>query len=237
MKYLDTKRMAQLDDDAFRRREPYPWIDPAGLLTEEAFRKLTADLPPLSEMQPSFGVQRKHGQESHDRYLLEWEDGPDVATSWKEFIAELHGDEYRAFLRRMLNSNAFELAFHWHYAPRGSSISPHCDALRKLGSHIFYFNPAEDWDPAWGGHTLVLNDHGRLDRRSAPAFEDFDEVESSDPRGNRSLLFVRRNNSWHGMRPVECPEGRLRKVFIVVLNRVTPLQRAKRLVGLGGGRA
>jgi len=236
VKYLDPERLARLDDAGFRRRDPYPWVNPEGLLRDTAFRQLLADLPPLEQMQASFGVQRKHGQMSHDRYVLEWEEGLDVAESWKEFVAELQGEEYHAFVRRMLGSNGFELTFHWHYAPRGCSISPHCDALRKLGSHIFYFNPP-DWDPAWGGGTLVLDDHGRLNRRSAPSFDDLDEVECSDPLGNRSLLFVRRHNSWHGMRPLACPEGRLRRVFIVVLNRVTPLDRAKRLVGLGGRRA
>ena len=52
-----------------------------------------------------------------------------------------------------------------------ATCSPHCDAVWKLGSHIFYFN--EDWNPGWGGETLVLDDGGRFSRRSAPDFDDF----------------------------------------------------------------
>jgi hypothetical protein len=232
VKYLDPERLSKLDDAGFRRREPYPWVNPEGLLTEEAFRMLAADLPPLEQMGASFGRERMHGQTSHDRYVLEWKEGLDIARSWREFIAELNGTEYRGFLRRMLGSNAFDLTFHWHYAPRGCSLSPHCDARRKLGSHIFYFNPVGDWDPTWGGGTLVLDDRGRFKRRSAPAVEEFDDVTAADAVGNRSLLFVRRRNSWHGMRPLTCPEGRLRKVFIAVLTGVGPVERARRLVGL-----
>jgi len=33
----------------------------------------------------------------------------------------------------------------------GCAVSPHCDAVRKLATHIFYFNTEADWDPGWGG--------------------------------------------------------------------------------------
>ncbi|MHB1959739.1 MAG: hypothetical protein ACYCO5_11980, partial [Acidobacteriaceae bacterium] len=38
------------------------------------------------------------------------------------------------------------------------------------------------------------------------------------PRGNESLFFQRTEHSWHGVRPLECPSGRLRKLFIVTVN-------------------
>ena len=51
---------------------------------------------------------------------------------------------------------------------------------------------------------------------------------------NRSLIFGRKGNSWHGVRDIHCPESALRKVFIVVFQDVNPrkmlLKRAKRLV-------
>jgi hypothetical protein len=34
--------------------------------------------------------------------------------------------------------------------------------------------------------------------------------------GNRSPLFARKEHSWHGVREIRCPEGHMRKVFIVV---------------------
>jgi len=37
--------------------------------------------------------------------------------------------------------------------------------------------------------------------------------------GNRSLLFTTRNDSWHGVKAIQCPEDRMRKVFIVVINK------------------
>ena len=91
----------------------------------------------------------------------------------------------------MLGRRFFSLRFHWHYTPNGCSISPHCDSKTKFGSHIFYFNTAADWDPAWGGQTVLLDDGGRLTPKSAPRFEDFDRVITAETLGNRSLLFAR----------------------------------------------
>ena len=110
-------------------------------------------------------------------------------------------------------------------------MSPHCDSERKLGSHIFYFNTAQDWNPGWGGETLILDDGGRFKRESAPHFDDFARVIPSQALGNSSLLFARKGHSWHGVREIHCPEGYLRKVFIVVINRYTPVDRLRRLFG------
>lgn len=225
--YLNQDQLQQIDAARFRETAPYPWLNPERLLTEEGYRRLLETLPDVSLFQPVFGRRRKHGQHSHDRFSLEWRDDLPVAPEWRAFIEELRGSAYRNFLRRMIGHDAFSLRFHWHYTPDGCSVSPHCDAAWKLGSHIFYFNTEQDWDPGWGGETLVLDDRGRFSSRSAPAFEDFDRALASESLGNRSLLFIRNGNSWHGVKPIRCPDGSLRKVFIVVINRSSPWYRLR----------
>jgi len=218
MTYLDYDRLDGLDAEAFRSQNPYPWINPEGLLTPEGQRRLLATLPDLSLFTRRFGVRRSHGQASHDRFALEYRTDLHVADDWHAFVSELRGPRYQRFLTRMFDRRLLRLKFHWHLTPRGCSVSPHCDAARKLGSHIFNLNTAQDWEPAWGGQTLILDDAGRFERTSAPRFEDFDRVIAADSMGNRSLLFARRGNSWHGVRELMCPEGWLRKVFIVVVD-------------------
>lgn len=230
MQYLDRAALDALDAEGFRRRRPYPWCNPAGLLTAQAFERLRDELPPLSMFDKVFGKARRYGQRSHDRYALEYRPGLALPASWQGFIDELQGPDYRRFLARMLGSDAFALHFHWHYTPTGCSVSPHCDARHKLGSHIFYFNTADDWDPAWGGETVILDDRGRFSRRSAPAFADFERAEASESLGNRSLLFVRNGNSWHGVREIRCPPDALRKVFIVVIDRPRLARRLRQLL-------
>jgi Rps23 Pro-64 3,4-dihydroxylase Tpa1-like proline 4-hydroxylase len=157
-----------------------------------------------------------------------------VPRPWREFVEELKGERYKRALCRLVGIRHLDLNFHWHYTPNGCSVSPHCDSKRKLGSHIFYFNTEKDWKPEWGGETVILDDRGRFRMRSAPSFDDFDAAESSTALGNHSLIFTRRGNSWHGVREIRCPEGAMRRVFIVVLNRADPFYRLRsKLSGKG----
>lgn len=217
MRYLDVGRLDAVDAAAFQSRQPYPWANPEGLLTEEGYRRLVETLPDASLFERFFGVPRAHDQRSHDRLALEYDRTLPISHHWHDFVAELEGGDYRRFLRRMFGRGFFRLRFHWHYTPRGCSVSPHCDAKHKMGSHIFCFNPAGEWDPAWGGQTLILDDGGRFPRASAPAFADFDTIVRADVVGNQSVLFKRQGNSWHGVEELRCPEGLFRRVFIVVI--------------------
>jgi len=217
MKYINESVMKTLDAAGFQRREPYPWLNPEGFLTTEGFGRLAETLPAPDLFDKRFGEKRKHGQAPHDRLALEFQPNLPLSQPWREFVAEVQGPAYRGFLERMFGRRALRLILHWHYTPNGCSVSPHCDARRKLGSHIFYFNTDRDWQEDWGGETLILDDHGRFLADSAPKFEDFDSVMPAKAMGNSSLLFMRRERSWHGVKEIRCPPDRLRKVFIVVI--------------------
>ena len=69
MPYLDYDRLDAIDAQAFRIARPYPWVNPAGLLTPEGYRSLLEHLPTQEQFTPSFGKPRAHGQRSHDRFL------------------------------------------------------------------------------------------------------------------------------------------------------------------------
>ncbi len=226
MRFLNTEALDRLDADAFRHQQPFPWINPCGLLTDEGFRALRESMPSVDRFESIFGKSREYGQQPHDRLSLSYWPKMNLSPAWHEFMEEIKGPVYHDFITRMLGTRDYELQCHWHYTPASCSVSPHCDSLAKYGSHIFYFNTEEDWRPEWGGQTVVLDDGGRFDFRSAPAFEDFDRAIDSTAMGNYSFLFVRNGNSWHGVREITCPEGHYRKVFIVVIRkRRTPLQR------------
>ena len=231
MTYLDLKRLQTIDPASFRSQTPYPWVNPVGLVTDDGYERLRETLPDVSLFISHFGETRVSGQQNHDRFSLPYRDDLSVAAPWKAFVAELRGTAYQTFVRRLIGARSFELSFVWHYTPQGCSVSPHCDSRRKLGSHIFYFNTEQDWDPAWGGETLILDDGGRFEHRSAPQFEDFEHIAATEALGNRSLLFARKERSWHGVRPLTCPQGLLRKIFIVVINRYSPLDRVRRFFG------
>jgi hypothetical protein len=230
MDYLDYQQLGKIEARQFRSRKPFPWANPAGALTEAAFHHLVEHLPDLSLFERRFGYSRDFGQKGHDRYSLEYDEGLAIHPGWHEFVAELHGHRYRQFLRRLYGFRPMRLSFHWHYTPTSCAVSPHCDSRAKIGSHIFYLNTHEDWKPEWGGQTLVLDDHGQLNCKSSPGFEDFNETTVAESIGNRSLIFRRTANSWHGVKSINCPEDRMRKVFIVVIERVRPLKTIRNFI-------
>jgi hypothetical protein len=226
MSYLDASRLDAIETAAFQSQTPYPWINPQGLVTADGFCRLAETLPDVSQFERVFGKARAHGQQSHDRYTLEYHKSLDLPSTWREFMAEMESDRYQRFIRRLFGRGGFRLRYHWHYTPTGCSVSPHCDARDKLGSHIFYLNTADDWQAEWGGETVVLDDSGRFKRSSAPAFDDFDSAVAAKTMDNHSFIFARQGNSWHGVREIGCPEDRLRKVFIVVVeDRILGLRR------------
>lgn len=220
MQYLNLDLLNALDETCFRAHQPYPWFNPANLLTEAGYQALY-DSQPTPELFECRLVQgRRRGRENHPHYSLSYHEHLPVGPHWHAFIAELEDTVYTHFLQRMLGMQRFSLSFHWHYMPSGCSISPHCDTRRKLGSHVFYWNTERDWEPHWGGETLILDDYGAFPSSSAPAFEDFARTEVVDTLGNRSLLSMRGDTSWHGVREIQCPPHALRKVFIVVIDSV-----------------
>jgi len=227
--FISQHHLHQLTAQQFQSAHPYPWANPEGLLSESGFEALRQNMPALDIMKASFGRKRSHGQQPHDRYALEYH--PDLAVDavWHQFIAELEGPVYQTWLADLFGTRKFKLTYHWHYAPRGASVSPHCDSKRKLGSHIFYFNTEDEWDANWGGQTVILDDHGRFSTSSAPDFDEFDQAWTANAMGNRSLLFQRQGNSWHGVKALSCPEDRLRKVFIIVVNAETLTGKLRRL--------
>jgi hypothetical protein len=213
MQYLDLRR-TEIDPSSFRERRPFPWINIQGLLTDDGFRHLCDALPDVNAFTKEFGSER---------YALQYTPRLELQQPWHDFIAELQDHEYRYFLRRLFGlraSQRIELTMHWHFAASGFCLMPHVDARRKMGSHIFYFNSEADWDSSWGGHTLVLDDRGTAPANPKPDFRDFQQVAASEILGNQSFIFQRTQHSWHGVHPLKCPPGKLRKVFIVVVNRV-----------------
>jgi hypothetical protein len=216
--YLNFEKLEAIDPAAFLSTRPFPHANPQGLLTDEGFDRLLRNMPDISMFEKIFGYRRLGGQEPHNRYALEYEPGMPVPAPWQEFIAELRGDRYRNAMTRLLDAKKIEFRFHWHYTPNGCSVSPHCDSKREHGSHLFYFNSEEDWDPAWGGETLVLDDGGRLDFESAPGLEEFVGETACKSIGNYSMFFQRTDHAWHAVREIKCPEDRMRRIFIIVVN-------------------
>jgi hypothetical protein len=154
VQYLNWSVIDRISTHVFQKKMPYPWGDIHGTLTEEGFARLRETLPDVSHFERKVGVKRAYGQAPHDRAILHYRPGLELSLPWKEFVAQLQGEAYQSFLRRMLDllpHKRIILTMEWYYAWAGCSVSPHWDAWRKLATHIFYFNTEADWNAHWGG--------------------------------------------------------------------------------------
>jgi hypothetical protein len=218
MNYLNREVLEGLSAEKFQVAQPYPFVHIEQSLTPEAFNLLRETLPGVDGFDRYENVKRAHGQMPHNRYMLHYKAGLELKAPWREFLAELRGDYYQQFLRRLLGPRNYIPTFSWHYAWEGCSVSPHCDAARKRATHIFHFNDEKEWNQAWGGETLILGSDKPLSTHSAPTFDDLTVAAAAGPAGNGSLIFQRTPHSWHGMKTLHCPEGKLRQIFSVTIN-------------------
>jgi hypothetical protein len=220
LQYLNLELLNRISADDFKNRPPFPWAHIENSLTPDGYETLRSTLPGTDAegFNRNVGVKRAHGQMSHDRYMLHYRAGLELPKPWREFLDELNGPAYHKFLRRMLGPRNYICTFSWHYAWNGCSVSPHCDAARKRATHIFHFNDPSDWKPEWGGATLILASDKPLPTHSAPTWDELTVAGAGGPAGNGSLLFQRTDHSWHGMKPLACPEDKLRKIFSITIN-------------------
>ena len=232
--FINRDRLADLSVDQFNAVTPYPWVNFNGFLSAETFAELHQHFPSLDLFELHQDRPRRSGQRPHNRYYLAYETSiytkidhthkgivqhealPEV---WQRFLEELNQrDAYRDFIARMLGINDFSMRYAWHIGVTNSEVSPHSDSHKKLGTHIFYFNTDDDWDPAWGGELLVLE--GKLTKVDNPDFDEFPQAHPIPFLNNQSFLFKNTPNSWHGVKALTSPEGRCRRLFNVIFELV-----------------
>lgn len=229
---FDESKIRGFDRKAFTERKPFPWFNFHELLTPEAFAALHREYPTLDKFERHQDMARAHGQRPHNRYYLAYESSiykdlerkedegvmhyDDLSPTWKAFMDAVEGDDtYRRFIGDLLGLADFETRYAWHVGVNGSEVSPHRDSDNKIGTHIFYFNTHEDWEPSWGGSTLALG--GKKVSALNPDFSDFATEESGPIIDNHSFLFKNTADAWHGVRALTSPEGSYRRLFNVIV--------------------
>jgi len=99
---------------------------------------------------------------------------------------------------------------------RSTSLPPHTDRMSKILSFVLYFPPL-DWRPEWGGGTELYRPRDPRFNRNWSNFRlprsCMELVFDSGFVPNRLLFFVKTQNSWHGVAPLQCPPEVARRTF------------------------
>jgi hypothetical protein len=222
--------------ETFRCRAPFPWFELQQFLTPQGFHSLYQSFPSLELFERHHGFERPYGQRPHNRFYLAYQKslyhqaemsakGPakgivkheELSPAWQSLLGELMTSEaYRKLVESLFEVTQFDVRFAWHIGFTNCEVSPHVDAAEKIGTHMIYFNTADDWQSVWGGSTLVLGE--KSTDAMNPEFTDFAQAVAIGPAGNNSLIFKNTPNAWHGMRPLTCPEGKYRRLFNVIFD-------------------
>jgi len=70
MQYLNLEMIRAIDPGYFRSQSPYPWMNPQGLLTQQGFEQLLANMPDPALFKAFFDKTRKYGQQR--RLTITW---------------------------------------------------------------------------------------------------------------------------------------------------------------------
>jgi hypothetical protein len=232
-KFIPLSAIKNFNFKVYHSAAPFPHHASDSFLTPQGFESLRKDFPALDLFEKSVGNYRGP-QRPHDRFLLSFERSlyhdktyrgkglalrKNLSKNWQGFIKEIEGKPYRSFIKKILGTGRFKIHCEWHMGFKGSEVSPHKDAPFRLGSHLFYFNTREDWDPSWGGEALLLGNKIKGSSDQAPEFEDFKKILNVPAVGNQSLLFHNSASAWHGVRPLKCPQNKYRRLFMVIFVR------------------
>ncbi len=235
MEYFDNKLLETIDIEEVTTGKSFPWVPIHGVLTQEGFEALHRDFPSQELFQYHENIIRGETQQrTHDRYYASYQVTPypelvketgkgllkpqNLGISWQEFIEELTSSRaYYNFVSKLLGTNNFGINIAWHIGITGNDISPHLDTKYKLGTHLIYFNTSDDWNPEWGGEFLILDNLSK--NVNNPEITDFVNVTEIPIINNRSLIFKNTNNAWHGVKPLQCPEGKLRRLVNIIFTQ------------------
>ena len=103
----------------------------------------------------------------------------------------------------------------------GGWIPPHTDNPCKLLSFILYFAES-DWPESYGGGTEIYEPRAALLRHNwrnvEMPFEAMKHRRIFAFVPNRLVFFLKSKNSWHGVSPISCPDGRSRKSLLMTLH-------------------
>lgn len=132
----------------------------------------------------------------------------------------------KKFQEKVLGRKTVRLGFEFSVLPDGAAVPLHTDAAFKLVSLLYYF-PDPDWQRDWGGGTCFYKSKAGvepwqlwksyyLDDADVPRFhQEHELIVETAFAPNRISGFVKTDNSWHEVKPLRLPAGRLRRSLCI----------------------
>jgi hypothetical protein len=121
-----------------------------------------------------------------------------------------------------LGASEYRSRFEFSSLPgSGGMLWPHTDIPSKVATLIIPMMAPGDWDPAWGGSTDVLVPKpGVVAKDYQTPLDQFDIVARYPCAPNQAVIFLKWDNSWHSVGPIQGPPGAWRRTLTINIERV-----------------
>ena len=206
MTYVDVKRLQSIDPVSFRAQTPYPWVNPAGLLTDAGYDRLRENLPDVSLSLPT--STRLGSTGSRITIVSPFPIGMIYRSPrpGKRWFQNCVAETIKGFCVGSLGFDRLSCPSSGIIRRRNARSHRIATPTVNLVRIFFISTPSKIGIRLQGGETLILDNGGRFNFRSAPRFEEFERIAVAEALGNHSLLFARKGHSWHGVRALTCPK-------------------------------
>lgn len=102
----------------------------------------------------------------------------------------------------------------------GGLLWPHTDIASKVVTLIVPMMAPGAWDPAWGGSTDVLVPKpGVAAKDYETPLDQFNIVARYPCDPNQAVIFLKWDNSWHSVGPIQGPTGQWRRTLTINIER------------------
>src|SRR5579859_7257694 len=190
---------------AYREASPYRHVVIENFLVDEVADFLSTRFPRMEDMPTVFKEPMSYkGQLSgvHEKW-----------PQFSEVFNTLQSEEFRSLVSQItgiehLLEDPIMAGGGLHLSPKSGFLDIHVDAnfhpkdksLHRRVNILIYVT--RNWDRDWGGALQLWSDKKKSPDRL---------VEIVEPKFNRAVIFSTTRTSWHGVEPINCPDGMSRQ--------------------------
>jgi Rps23 Pro-64 3,4-dihydroxylase Tpa1-like proline 4-hydroxylase len=181
--------------------KPYPHALIENFINPEDFRLLLENFPQegflLSKRKS--GSDKTYTVDNNIIFGLELQQKNPLILNypyWCALVDELTSKDYKQLISNFLGVNLQDLPIELTLKRYKKShyISPHTDRDYVNATHLIFFN--EVWNKNWGGELCIMSSSRKIEKKILPLWE-------------KSLLFLRTDNSWHAVTKCNAPVPRI----------------------------
>lgn len=196
------------------RKYPYPHIYVENIFPTEVYKKILENLPNGDLYTPIDSLGKTKQGQYHNRHLFLLPQALDKLQGekrefWHAFSDELSAENFKKSIVELFadsienREQSYKLNLDLCRDTTSYSIGPHTDIPNKVLTLIFYL-AQDDKRPHFGTSLFTpSNPYFEDPLCGHHPFEKFKLVETMPYRANSMFGFVRSEDSWHGVLPIE----------------------------------